>query len=658
MLKGFTHRLGTDPGRILSLLFLLAALSHSLLLAQQPQASSGTPLFDANAKYVQGVGPGYWPTAGTGLTLNLSSGTAVCSNAVHTYTGGTLTMAAGASNYVFLNAASNCVPNSNTAGFDDNSIPIAQVTTNASSITNIADLRTWFLWRPSGTGGTPAPSVIADATQFPGADAGAKAQACLSSLPVGGGTCDARGLTGAQAFSSTVAVPANTTLLLGAGTYTCGQLPCITLASGSRVVGMGGLGSSSLGVTVIQADLNGPGAMIQSANPSSAIEGVLISELFISNTSPSTHSGVIGVDLQGINHANIERVRTHYVNTGFRLGANSTGSYYNLLSNVQAIGVNIGMDFGINAYANETMGGSIQPWTTGGICFSLNGGRSNGFYSPDCENATSGIGFDIYTEGNGVYNPYVEAVSTGFKLNPGSNPTTIIGGGGLSSVATAFDFTTLTAAQKSQMNINLRTVSGSIFYPTASKAAEYSWCMSAGSACYATATWTGASTGIQFAIDGASYSPVIVNKLRLSDASGNWTWLQTGSGNGTVTVPSTTDTVVMQNLGQTLSAKKFSTLGTGSNCISASGSCGSAAAGMFTIAAGLTSTTITTTAVTSGSEVFLSLSQDVGNQLGVTCNTDIVPLAVTGRTAGTSFTASVSSAPSGNPLCLTYFIVN
>ena len=149
MLKGFTHRLETKTGRVSTLLFLLAVLSPSLLLAQQPQASSGTPLFDANAKYVQGVGPGYWPTVGSGLTLNLSGGTAVCSNLPQTYPGGTLAMTASTTNYVFLDASNNCAPAANTAGFTDHSIPIAEVTADASAITGITDVRTWFQWRPA-----------------------------------------------------------------------------------------------------------------------------------------------------------------------------------------------------------------------------------------------------------------------------------------------------------------------------------------------------------------------------------------------------------------------------------------------------------------------------------------------------------------------------
>jgi hypothetical protein len=118
----------------------------SVLFGQQPQAQQGQPLYAANAKYVNGVAPGYWPTPGTGLTLNLSTGTALCGNplAPVTYAGGTLTMTATATNYVYLDPLGSCVPTSNTSGFGVGQIPVAVVVTNASAITAVNDVRSFF----------------------------------------------------------------------------------------------------------------------------------------------------------------------------------------------------------------------------------------------------------------------------------------------------------------------------------------------------------------------------------------------------------------------------------------------------------------------------------------------------------------------------------
>lgn len=115
----------------------------SACFAQQPQTQTA-PIFRTNAKYTNGVAPGYWPTAGTGLTLNLSAGTAFCGNAAVAYAAGTLTMTNTATNYVFLDTTASCAPTSNTTGFLGSTIPIATVVTSGGAITSITDDRTMF----------------------------------------------------------------------------------------------------------------------------------------------------------------------------------------------------------------------------------------------------------------------------------------------------------------------------------------------------------------------------------------------------------------------------------------------------------------------------------------------------------------------------------
>ena len=115
-------------------------------LPQQPHPQQGQPLHAGNGKYVNGLAPDYRPTAGKGLALNLSAGTALCGNppAPVAYTGGTLTMAASSTNYVYLDPAGPCVPASNTSGFNFGQIPIAVVVTNGWTITSINDVRSSF----------------------------------------------------------------------------------------------------------------------------------------------------------------------------------------------------------------------------------------------------------------------------------------------------------------------------------------------------------------------------------------------------------------------------------------------------------------------------------------------------------------------------------
>jgi hypothetical protein len=134
----------------------LIIITLTVVGGQQPQTSTA-PIYAANAKYTNGVAPGYWPTKGSGLTLNLSAGTSFCSGSIVTYSAGTLTMTASTTNNVYLNTASSCVPATKTSAFTSADIPIAQVITGTSTITSITDIRTPFIG--GGGAGSTIPYV-------------------------------------------------------------------------------------------------------------------------------------------------------------------------------------------------------------------------------------------------------------------------------------------------------------------------------------------------------------------------------------------------------------------------------------------------------------------------------------------------------------------
>lgn len=131
--------------RIRSLIKLITVslISSALAFApaQQPQ-SQLAPISAVNAKYANGVAPGYAPTINSGLVLNVSAGTSICFGVPQQYGGGTLTLSPSTTNYVYLNTLSSCVPATKASGFTVADIPIATVTTSGSAITAISDDRT------------------------------------------------------------------------------------------------------------------------------------------------------------------------------------------------------------------------------------------------------------------------------------------------------------------------------------------------------------------------------------------------------------------------------------------------------------------------------------------------------------------------------------
>ena len=138
---------------------------------------------------------------------------------------------------------------------------------------------------------------------------------------------------------------------------------------------------------------------------------------------------------------------------------------------------------------------------------------------------------------------------------------------------------------------------------------------------------------------------------------------QTGTGN---LVLANTPTLVAPVLGAatatsivTSSSLSASTYATATNCASAGGTCGSASAGRVAIANPATTVTVSTTAVTANSEIFIQEDATIGTPLGVTCNSTLGrTYMVTTRTAGTSFVITASATPAANSACLSYRIVN
>jgi hypothetical protein len=104
----------------------------------------------------------------------------------------------------------------------------------------------------------------------------------------------------------------------------------------------------------------------------------------------------------------------------------------------------------------------------------------------------------------------------------------------------------------------------------------------------------------------------------------------------------------------------FSTYQTGSNCANAASPavCAAAASGSVAVPAGGATLTVNTTRVTANSQIQLTFDASLGARLSVTCNTAMLQPTVSARTAGTSFTITMSGTVSTNPDCISYTIFN
>lgn len=104
----------------------------------------------------------------------------------------------------------------------------------------------------------------------------------------------------------------------------------------------------------------------------------------------------------------------------------------------------------------------------------------------------------------------------------------------------------------------------------------------------------------------------------------------------------------------------YGTVASTANCSSSASPavCAAAPNGSVVIAAAATTVQVNTTAVTANSQIMLTPDSSLGTKLSVTCNTTYQTLMVTGRTAGSNFTITAGAAPTTNPLCLSYQIIN
>jgi Pectate lyase superfamily protein len=302
----------------------LLAISYSLApgFAQQPQAPAGTPLYSVNAKYVNGMAPGYWPTAGTGLVLNLSSGTAYCGNppVPVSYPGGSLALTASATNYIYLDPANHCSPAAGTSAFAAGEIPIATVVTGASSITSISDARTWFAPQPCVTGSagdlqcsslgtnqniTLSPSgsgatVVTNLADRGGQVFNVKSYGAACDGSTNDATAIAAAITSASAVNGTVMIPA----------AECATDSAIVVPSGVTLEGASVSGSLIIPGASFPSSgsINGATPVIQLGDTTNGGDRTVLRDISIDCIQKAETIGIYAIGLNensGLNHVNV-----------------------------------------------------------------------------------------------------------------------------------------------------------------------------------------------------------------------------------------------------------------------------------------------------------------------------------------------------------------
>ncbi len=254
---------------------------------------------------------------------------------------------------------------------------------------------------------------VQKAERFPGSDAAAKINACLTAASTTSGVCDAYGMTGTLTGSSHIQIPAGTTLLWGHAQLT------INDTTNNDAVELLGDGSSLISYqesgagTIPRADSSGfiacqPAGCTAVKNPNAAtrnVDWVHISGMYLKATGASSTV----LNLTSVGHADIENNR-FVMGTGGAsygiFGDTSTGGFdsTNTLIKHNEFDPQFQNDrclhlAGIFNVVEMEQNTCILPAAnTGTVCFELakdsgsNYPNNDEFYGNDCEGSTTSFG--------------------------------------------------------------------------------------------------------------------------------------------------------------------------------------------------------------------------------------------------------------------------
>ncbi len=263
--------------------------------------------------------------------------------------------------------------------------------------------------------------------QLPGADFGAKLEACVNSLNASyGGTCDARDFAGNLAMGSTLTIgTANATILLPCATISTANQ--IVVTAGTRNVSLRGCAqrgastaSGSQGGTVFL--YSGPGAMVQIGDPTYAADtmGFHIDNVVI-NTTASTSATAQGVVAYRTQELDLEDLYLLGNSNQTGMTLDGTGNYTGGSFINDEIG---GFRTAVNGIGHQVSNSATTDWLNASTfvrlhidCPTTNGNPTAG---------TTGINLQ-QGDGNTFTGGDVEGCATALHLGANAQDNTIVG---------------------------------------------------------------------------------------------------------------------------------------------------------------------------------------------------------------------------------------
>ena len=270
------------------------------------------------------------------------------------------------------------------------------------------------------------------ATNYAGADAGAKINACIAALPAGGGICDARGLTGAQALGTPpINIPNYVKVILGNIQLSSATLPIATLNNSSALIGNMNWQSATAGATQLLYTGTGDAsnaAAIQCATTNCNYDDV--ENLHIRHTTTAASDNSYGVNLWNVNNSTFRNVSVSLFDRNWNSTGVSGGSYYDTIYDPTGQAA-YSYDYYIGPNSNSQLW--IHPLqNTGGRAtetgFLINSVNST-FINPDSESSGNGsTGYYIGGRSDTIIGAYEEGNTTSCIIDANANLNVIMGG--------------------------------------------------------------------------------------------------------------------------------------------------------------------------------------------------------------------------------------